>query len=44
VLEETADGELGEHLLLDSVKYFGEVDLAGVGSAGHRLLVAFLRS
>jgi len=36
VLEEAADGELGEHLLLHSVENFGEVDLAGVGSAGHR--------
>jgi hypothetical protein len=35
VLEEAADGELGEHLLLDAVEHFGEVDLAGIGSAGH---------
>ncbi len=36
MLEEAADSELGEHLLLDAVEHFGEVDLAGVGSARHR--------
>jgi hypothetical protein len=35
VLEKAADGELGEHLLLDAVKHLGEVDLAGIGWAGH---------
>jgi len=28
VLEEAADGELREHLMLDATKHFGEVDLA----------------
>jgi len=36
VLEETANSELGEHLLLDAMKYFREVDLAGVRCAWHR--------
>jgi hypothetical protein len=35
VLEETTDGELGEHFFLYSAEDLGEVDLAGVGSAGH---------
>ena len=35
VLKESADGELGEHFLLDAAEDVGEVDLAGVGSAGH---------
>ena len=35
VFEEAADGELGEHFLLNAAEDFGEVDLAGVGSAGH---------
>ena len=35
VFEEAADGELREHFLLDAAEDFGEVDLAGVGSAGH---------
>ena len=29
------DGKLGEHFLLHSAEDFGEVDLGGVGSAGH---------
>ena len=35
VFEEATDGELGEHFVLDSAEDFGEVDLAGIGSAGH---------
>jgi len=35
VLKESADGKLCEHFLLHTAKDFGEVDLAGVGSAGH---------
>lgn len=31
VLEEAADGELGEHFVLDAAEHLGEVDLAGVG-------------
>ncbi len=33
MLKETADGEIGEHLLLDAVEDFGEVEMAGVGQA-----------
>jgi hypothetical protein len=35
MLEESTDGELGEHFGLDSAEDFGEIDLAGVGMAGH---------
>ena len=35
VLEQAAHGELGEHFQLDPAKYFGKVDLAGIGVAGH---------
>ena len=33
VLEEAADGEVGEHLGLDAAEDFGEIDMAGVGQA-----------
>lgn len=35
VFEEATDRELREHFLLHATEYFGEVDLAGIGSAGH---------
>ena len=35
MFEESTDGELREHFLLDAAEDFGEVDMAGVGSAGH---------
>ena len=35
VFEEATDGELSEHFFLYSAEDFGEVDLAGVGSAWH---------
>ena len=37
VFEELADGELGEHFLLDAAKDLGEVDLSGIGLTGHAL-------
>ena len=33
VLEEAADGEIGEHLGLDAAEDFGEVEVGGVGCA-----------
>ena len=36
VLEEAADGKIGEHLGLHAAKDFDEVDAAGVGFARHR--------
>lgn len=35
VLEEAADGERGEHFVLDAAEDFGEVEAGGVGCAGH---------
>ncbi len=35
VFEESIDGELREHFLLHAAEDFGEVDMAGIGSAGH---------
>jgi hypothetical protein len=35
VFEELADGELGEHFLLDAAENFGEVDFSGVVSSRH---------
>ena len=35
VLEHAADGELGEHFVLDPAEGFGEVDLFGIGMTWH---------
>ncbi len=35
VLDQTDSGELGEHLVLDAAKDFGEIDVPGIGSAWH---------
>ena len=39
VFEEAADGEVGEHLLLDSAEDLVEVDLAGVFGFSHAFIV-----
>lgn len=35
VLEESSDGHLGEHFLLDSQENFGEIEAAGIGRTRH---------
>jgi len=35
VLEHAADGEVGEHAVLDAAEDFGEIEAAGVGVARH---------
>jgi hypothetical protein len=36
MLEESADGEIGEHLRLHAAEDFDEIDAAGVGFARHK--------
>jgi hypothetical protein len=37
VFEEAADGELGQHFLLDAMEDFGEVEVGGVGVSRHEV-------